>query len=143
MAFTSTCKRNLPIYGIKNKNLREFTTTEKDRDKGISRIPLPLARIYEEDIIEESSEPILPPVSEQLDVLESYAFDMEHRKEAFSMSKRSDFDREEFGERNERERSSTLFSRTSVELVNFEDFRIIKIIGRGTFGKVRQNVIKA
>lgn len=62
---------------------------------------------------------------------------MEHRKAAFSLSKRSDFDREEFGERNERERSSTLFSRTSVEMVNFEDFRIIKIIGRGTFGKVR------
>ena len=68
--------------------------------------------------------------------METYAFDMEHRKEAFSMSKRSDFDREEFGDRNERERSSTLFSRTSVEMVNFEDFRIIKIIGRGTFGKV-------
>lgn len=53
MAYTSTRKKNLPIYGIKNKNLREFTTTEKDRDKGISRIPLPLSRIYEEDIIEE------------------------------------------------------------------------------------------
>lgn len=75
---------------------------------------------------------------EQLDVLESYEFDMEHRKEAFSLSKKSDFDREEFGERHERERSSTLFSRTSVEMVNFEDLRIIKIIGRGTFGKVRQ-----
>ena len=42
---------NLPIYGIKNKELREFTTTEKDLEKGISRVPLILARIYEEDII--------------------------------------------------------------------------------------------
>lgn len=40
MAYTSRCKQNLPIYGIKNKDLREFTTTEKDRDKGISRMPL-------------------------------------------------------------------------------------------------------
>lgn len=75
---------------------------------------------------------------EQLDVLETYQFDMEHRKEAFSISKRSDYDREEFEDMRgqERNRSSTLFSRTSIELVNFEDFRIIKIIGRGTFGKV-------
>lgn len=55
MAFTSKSKTNLPIYGIKNKELREFATTEKDLEKGISRIPLQLARIYEEDIIEEDS----------------------------------------------------------------------------------------
>ena len=46
-------KSNLPIYGIRNKDLREFNTTEKDLEKGISRIPLPLARIYEEDVIED------------------------------------------------------------------------------------------
>jgi len=40
MAYASLTKKNLPIYGIKNKDLREFTTTEKDLDKGISRIPL-------------------------------------------------------------------------------------------------------
>lgn len=51
MAYTSKMKQNLPIYAIKNKELREFTTTEKDRDKGISRIPLSLARIYEEDVL--------------------------------------------------------------------------------------------
>lgn len=83
-------------------------------------------------------------VHEELDVLETYKFDMEHRKEAFSLSKRSEFDRELFYDHDmrmhePRERSSTLFSRTSVEMVNFEDFRIIKIIGRGTFGKVSLN----
>lgn len=44
-------KANIPIYGIKSKDLREFTTTEKDLEKGISRIPLQLARIYEEDVM--------------------------------------------------------------------------------------------
>lgn len=140
MAYTSTCKQNLPIYGIKNKNLREFTTTEKDRDKGLSRIPLRLARIYEEDIIEDQ-DMVMSNVSEELDILETYKFDMEHRKQAFSLSKRSDFDREEFEDNfNERDRSSTLFSRTSIDVVNFEDFKIIKIIGRGTFGKVRIHI---
>ena len=46
MAYSSRLKRNLPIYGLKNKDLREFTTTEKDSAKGISRIPLNLARLY-------------------------------------------------------------------------------------------------
>lgn len=40
MAYTSKTKANLPIYGIRNKELREFVTTEKDIEKGISRIPL-------------------------------------------------------------------------------------------------------
>lgn len=53
MGYTSKMKTNLPIFGIKNKELREFTTTKKDQDKGISRMPLQLARIYEEDIIED------------------------------------------------------------------------------------------
>ena len=35
-----------------------------------------------------------------------------------------------------RERSETLFSRTSSEVVSFDDFEIKKIIGKGTFGKV-------
>ncbi len=40
IAYTAKKKRNLPIYGIKSKDLREFTTTEKDLERGISRIPL-------------------------------------------------------------------------------------------------------
>jgi len=56
MGFASKMKTNLPIYGIKNKDLKEFNTTEKDLEKGLSRIPLPLARIHEEDAIEESKD---------------------------------------------------------------------------------------
>jgi hypothetical protein len=40
MSFATKSRTNLPVYGIKNKDLREFTTTEKDLEKGISRIPL-------------------------------------------------------------------------------------------------------
>ena len=46
-------KKNLPIYGIKFKELRDYTTGEGDVVKGVSRIPLHLARIYEEDVMEE------------------------------------------------------------------------------------------
>lgn len=53
VCYVTKKKSNIPIYGIKSKDLRECTTTEKDVEKGISRIPLQLARIYEEDVIEE------------------------------------------------------------------------------------------
>lgn len=44
-------KENLPVYGIvKAKSLSDFATTEKDVARGISRIPILLARLYEEDV---------------------------------------------------------------------------------------------
>ena len=42
--------KNLPLYGVKSTNLRDFTTKKKDLKKGISRIPLQTSRIWEEDI---------------------------------------------------------------------------------------------
>ena len=45
-------KDNLPVYGIaKAKNLSDFATTEKEASRGISRVPLKLARLYNEDIM--------------------------------------------------------------------------------------------
>lgn len=43
--------QNLPIYGVKCKGLKDFTTSEKDLKKGINRVPLEMSRIREEDII--------------------------------------------------------------------------------------------
>lgn len=40
VGFVTKKKQNLPIYAIKGKDLREVTTTEKDLERGISRIPL-------------------------------------------------------------------------------------------------------
>lgn len=51
MAYMSVARENLPIFGIaKAKALADFCTTENDVSRGISRMPLELARIYEEDI---------------------------------------------------------------------------------------------
>lgn len=51
MAYLSLCQQNLPIFGIsKQRALADFATTERDVARGISRMPLVLARIYEEDI---------------------------------------------------------------------------------------------
>jgi hypothetical protein len=77
MAYMSKMKKNLPIYGLKNKDLREFATTEKDRDKGISRMPLNLARIIDEDLIkdEELHNTVNGGITvsgEPLEILENY-----------------------------------------------------------------------
>lgn len=37
---------------------------------------------------------------------------------------------------NRTERSETLYTRASSEVVSFDDFQIKQIIGKGTFGKV-------
>lgn len=51
MAYLSQAQENLPVFGIsKQRALSDFTTTEKDVSRGISRMPLVLCRIYEEDI---------------------------------------------------------------------------------------------
>lgn len=83
---------NIPIYGIKQKDLREFTTTEKDLEKGVSRIPLQLARIYEEDVMEEiefspvSGHGSTATQSEPTSALDNYSGVMEHRRQSYRNS---------------------------------------------------------
>ena len=38
-AYRKLCQRSLAVYGVKFKNLKEFTTTKKDRKRALSRIP--------------------------------------------------------------------------------------------------------
>ena len=43
---------NIPVFGIsKSKTLSDFVTTESDVKKGTNRLPLKLARIYDEDLM--------------------------------------------------------------------------------------------
>ena len=37
--FAKIKKYNLPIYGIQSTNLRDYTTTEKDAKRNVSRMP--------------------------------------------------------------------------------------------------------
>ena len=52
LAYLSLKKTNLMIFGItKSKTLIDFVTTEADAKKGKTRMPLPISRIWEEDIM--------------------------------------------------------------------------------------------
>lgn len=52
MFYATKTRENLPIYGVRQKNLGMYTTSESDTAKGISRIPLSLARLDEEDLVD-------------------------------------------------------------------------------------------
>lgn len=86
-------------------------------------------------------------MTEPLEILDNYTKMVEERKETsdayakFKMTNRSD----SYGgiaENDEifsSERSSTIYTKSSAETnkISFDDFQIISIIGKGTFGKVR------
>lgn len=52
--FVEKLQTNLPIFGIQKNNLREFTTTEKDMKRFVSRFPPSQFRMREEDLMRES-----------------------------------------------------------------------------------------
>ena len=82
----SRCKANLPIYGIKNKDLKEFQTTERDVKKGISRIPMQIARLVEEDIMTETTTTAdsIQLMVEPLELDDSYAKVIDHIHESYN-----------------------------------------------------------
>jgi hypothetical protein len=89
VGYVAKKKKNLPIFGIKFKDLRDYTTNESDVGKGISRIPLQLARLYEEDVMEEVE--VSTPTSgssgasgDQASILDNYNKVMEHRQQAIT-----------------------------------------------------------
>ena len=51
--YAARSKKNLIVYEIPEKNLKGFTTTEKDKKRGIERYPLENFRNYSHDIIKE------------------------------------------------------------------------------------------
>lgn len=47
-------QKNVPMFYATSKDLREFTTTEKDMKREISKFPTPNYRTNEEDLFDES-----------------------------------------------------------------------------------------
>ncbi len=45
MFYATKTRTNIPIYGVRQEKLGDYTTQQVDVNKGISRIPLPLARL--------------------------------------------------------------------------------------------------
>ena len=165
MAYLSVMTENLPIFGIsKARALADYTTTEKDVSRGISRMPLVLARIYEEDIKFDAKQKNRQPKfnlspsamqTQQLAESERLMANLnefsDHRNAAqrhsLNLSQRmqqkpmdpSKLDAELPFDELSRSRdsiSSLLYRRGTLTDANWDDFEMLSIIGRGTFGKV-------
>lgn len=84
--FMELSKKNLKIFGIsKVKTLNDFVTTENDVKKGNSRIPLNLARLFDEDLVPENN-PATDLSLEKLRISENsgddFSANMKHRQDA-------------------------------------------------------------
>ena len=57
-AYKKMVGKPMPVFGVKFKNLKEFTTTKKDRKRGVTRMPGDSMRI---DTVYDQQESILEP----------------------------------------------------------------------------------
>jgi hypothetical protein len=160
MVYLSQNKENLPIYGIaKSKQLTDFCTSQNDVKRGISRIPLILARIYEEDTqIQKISTPnfrVSPHAlknesCESEKLIENLQGTIEHRnlaqrnsrtlsnnlRNSDSQSLDADFNFDSMLKDHSQASASVLWRRDTLINATFDDFELLSIIGHGTFGKV-------
>jgi hypothetical protein len=104
--FHSLKKMNLPIYGVKPAKLGDFATSKKDVAKGMSRIPLDLARIKAEDIFSESATGAVETVS--TDKTES-EFENINERDGGHFIPNMDVNQDIFGQT--RGKSNTIFSK--------------------------------
>lgn len=51
MFYLTKTRFNLPIYGVRQKSLKVYQQQQSDIEKGISRTPLPLARLTDQDLV--------------------------------------------------------------------------------------------
>jgi hypothetical protein len=49
--YAKICKKNLPVYGVTNSDLKDYHTVKSDVKKGICRVPAESYRIKSEDVL--------------------------------------------------------------------------------------------
>lgn len=150
-AYIKIFNKNLPIYGVTSKDLRDFTTTEKDLKKSVSRFPLPEMRLNDEDLLKVTpAEQVTAKMSEVvLDEKEDFATQQSRRQQqlasesSMTSSTADEEDPNSFAmdEQDRQVRMSmagggeNIFSRDQTK-ARLQDFEFRKLIGKGTFGKV-------
>lgn len=150
--YISVKHNNLSVFGIsKSKTLSDFVTTEADVKKGKNRLPLKLARVYEEDLMsdeevakklselsldDKSSDDALRSSDSSLFNQDTIMANLKHKQESYK--RKSSYYKRPKVEDNEDTgtgAAQSLFHKDTSD-ATFENFKIVKLIGRGTFGKV-------
>ena len=109
--------------------------------KGISRIPLEMARLKGEDIQDATPKSTQSTIaSDEFD----FSQQMDERENAYvnNCIPAHEMDKECGMILQGREKSSTLYSKTRNMEVSLDDFVVKKVIGQGSFGKVYMVVHK-
>lgn len=80
---------NLPIFGIEKTELRDFTTTERDMKKGLSKYPPPQYRLKGEDLMVEknNTQMIKAEIDNTFTLLDDYNSNMQLRNMKYQESK--------------------------------------------------------
>lgn len=129
--------KNLPIFGVAYSHLKDFTTTKKEAAKKISKKPPKGNLLKNEDIFRDkwykgsskekkmsktskengspSKKPSKAPLPTEGEFKMPSTAEMEERKSRVG---------------------GTIYSKEKGKIVNLDDFERIKVIGKGTFGKV-------
>ena len=147
--YTSLTKRNLPIFGVESNDLRYYTTSEKDALIGINRMPLRRLRLQEECLLKDTDssdddEEEKELFSDFLLIDKSDAKDIDKFLGQYNVPEviSEEQNRMKSGESMllfSRKVSNNIFSteeRNEDEKTTLEDFDILKVIDKGSFGKV-------
>jgi hypothetical protein len=146
--FLQATQTNLKIFDIPEQHLRNFTTTEKDRKRGNSRFPPSMFRNFDVDLVKEEKgadqedETTLDEGDEQY-IKEQEALRKQQYMANTDLStnaEEEDPDEDEVKQSIAGETPSTLVFQRGDKKDNtrLEDFQLMKIVGKGTFGKVFQ-----
>ena len=146
-------QKNAPIFYATAKDLREFTTTEKDMKKDINRFPTPNYRTTEEDLFNENANGAASTASStptdegmfsnsasgQADLQAQQAV----RGKQLTADTSFDSSYSEISDNDSSEvrqsmagGAAAIFARDNNVPATLQDFQIRKMIGKGTFGKV-------
>lgn len=123
--------KNLPIFGVAYPHLKDFTTTKKEAAKRISKKPPRGNLLKDEDIFKDKW--YKPASGEKKPSKPSF------RKPSTKTPDSGEFQmpsQSELEERKSRATKGTIYSKEKGKQVGLSDFEKIKVIGKGTFGKV-------
>lgn len=143
--YKEIAQKNLKIFAIPENNLKGFTTTEKDLKKGQDKFPPDQFRDTSTDLMEEKKSEAQPQDTGIMDFEQGKKLRDKQFVETQDYNYHNAEEEEADEEENEVKKSvaghheyaaTTVFKRKEKQDAKLEDFELIKIVGKGTFGKV-------